>query len=434
MSKLLAGAGKAEILFPEEIFPLEGFYKVHDNPQVRILCMDKGTRFVIAAFELVMLPDDLLEECKEIIASQLGVKKENVWIHVTHAITTPHSPGGPLIGPGGEVRPIPEEWKAKMNISIEQILAQREIYFRVIKEAVHKACAEAANLRETRIGVGKGICNINENRDIETPNGWWIGRHGKGYSNKEMTVIQLIDNAGKKIAGVISYGIKSCVIDNSQMMEGKRQISADLTGVACRQVEAQWNAPVLFLMSAAGDQIPKQTVFYDEVDENGSIHHCDLGVALGLKLMQALGHEMAEDVLAIGRTIICEELSSELSCACESFEWEGMARNKVGPTTHANYTAEGKKRVHVGVLKMGSDIALVATRPEMNAVSEKQLQDGSPVKTTLLVTMVDGGMKYMPGQDSFDKVTWEALNSMLMPGAAEVFVDRAVSTLRRMEA
>ena len=90
-----------------------------------------------------------------------------------------------------------------------QILAQREIYFRVIKDAVHTACAEATNLREARIGVGKGICNINENRDIETPNGWWIGRHGKGYSNKKMTVIQLIDNAGKKIAcGVIRKGRK----------------------------------------------------------------------------------------------------------------------------------------------------------------------------------------------------------------------------------
>lgn len=48
----------------------------------------------------------------------------------------------------------------------------------------------------------------------------------------------------------------------------------------------------------------------------------------------------------------------------------------------------------MGVLKLGSDLALVSTRPEMNAVSEKQLQDGFRVKTSLLVTMVDGGMKY----------------------------------------
>ena len=434
MSKLLAGAGKAEILFPEEIFPLEGFYKVHDNPQVRILCMDKGTRFVIAAFELVMLPDDLLEECKEIIASQLGTKKENVWIHVTHAITTPHSPGGPLIGPGGEVRPIPEEWKAKMNISIEQILAQREIYFRVIKEAVHTACTEAANLREARIGVGKGICDLNKSRDIETPNGWWIGRHGKGYSNKEMTVIQLIDNTGKKIAGVISYGIKPCVIDNSQMMEGKRQISADLTGVACHKVEEVWNAPVLFLMSAAGDQIPKQTVFYDEADENGSIRHCDLGVELGLKLMQAIGQHMADDALAIGRTLICAELEGEISCTNDSFTWAGKARSRMEPAKETEYIPEGQKRVPVGVLKIGKELALVSTMPEMNAVTEQELQEKSPVRNTLLVTMVDGGMKYMPDQASYDRVSWEALTSMLMPGSAEAFVEAAVIKFQMMEA
>lgn len=419
----------ADIHFPDNIAPLEGFYKVHDDPMVRILCIDKGIRFVIAAFELVMLPEDLMADCKEIISQQLHVEKDNVWLHVTHAITTPHSPGGPLIGPGGEVRPIPPEWKARMTVSIEEIVEQRSNYCRIIKDAVKKACEKASVLREARIGLAKGNCDVNENRDVETPNGWWIGRHGKGYSNKEMTVIQLIDRMGRKIAGIISYGVKPCVIDNSQMMEGKRQISADLTGVACRKVEAQWDAPVLFLMSAAGDQIPKQTVFYDEADEQGNIRHIDLGVEQGFAWMEELGNQMAEDTLAIGRTVICEEPVGDLSCVNTCFRWAGKGRSKVEPTKHTAYIPEGEKRVPVGVLKLGTEIALVATQPEMNAVSERELQEKSPIKNTLLVTMVDGGMKYLPDRASFDKVTWEALNSMLMPGAAEELICKAVSLL-----
>lgn len=434
MSNLLAGSGKSEIKFPEEIFPLEGFYKVHDDPAVRILCIDKGIRFVIAAFELVMLPDDLLEECKAMISEMLHVAKENIWIHVTHAITTPHSPGGPLIGPGGEVRPILEEWKTKMNISIERILEQREIYFRVIKQAVYTACTESSDLRVARIGVAKGFCDINENRDIETPNGWWIGRHGIGYSNKEMTIIQLLDNVGKKIAAVISYGVKPCVIDNSQMMEGRRQISADLTGVACRKVEEVWDAPVLFLMSGAGDQIPNQTAFYDEVDENGRIQHRDLGVELGLEQMQTLGQQMAKDALSIGRTLICDEIQGDISAVQTTFSWETKRRCKMEPTRIMEYTPEGNKEVPVGVLKLGEDIALICTKPEVNAITEKQLQERSPINTTLLVSMVNGGMKYMPDQGSYDKVTWEALTAELMPGSAEAFVDVAVAKLQMMEA
>ena len=432
MSKLLAGAGKAPIHFPDNIAPMEGFYKVHDDPMVRILCLDKGSRFVIAAFELVMLPDDVMADCKEIISKKLSVSRGNIWLHVTHAITTPHSPGGPLIGPGGEVRPIPPEWKARMTVSIEDIVRARENYCAIIKDAVATACEEAAKLKEAQIGLAKGNCNINENRDIETPNGWWIGQHGKGYSNKDMTVIQFIDRMGKKIAGIISYGIKPCVIDNSQMRDGKRQISADLTGVACRLVETQWDAPVMFLMSAAGDQIPNKTVLYEEVNADRKLEPHDLGVELGLRWAQELGEQMAEDAIAIGRIIICEEMHGGISAANGSFVWEGKARSKMEPTKQTAYTPEGEKQVPVGIMKLGESIAFVATQPELNAITERQLQEQSPVRNTLLVTMVDGGMKYLPDQDSYDRVTWEALSSMLMPGGAEELVRTAVRMLEEV--
>lgn len=429
MSKFYAGAGKAPICFPDNIAPMEGFYKVHDDPMVRILCLDQGTRFVIAAFELVILPEDLLADCKAIIGETLQVAEENIWLHVNHTISTPHSPGGPLIGPGGEVRPIPPEMLARLTVSIESIVKAREDYCTIIKDALRKACEEAADLREARIGLGKGSCDVNENRDIETPNGWWIGRHGKGYSNKEMTVIQLVDPENRKIAGIISYGIKPCVIDNSQMPQGKRQISADLTGVACRILEQHWNAPVMFLMRAAGDQIPKKTVLYEEVNEEGKLEPHDLGVEQGLVWAQELGTQMAEDALNIGSTIVCEELSGGISGSNDSFKWAGKARSKMEPTKRAEYVPERERQIPLSVLKIGNELAFVATQPEMNAVSERELQEKSPVRNTLLVTMVNGEMKYLPDRGSYDRVTWEALTSMLMPGGAEELISKALEML-----
>lgn len=429
MSKFLAGAGKAPICFPDNIAPMEGFYKVHDDPMVRILCLDQGTRFVIAAFELVILPDDLLADCKAIIGEALQVAEENIWLHVNHTISTPHSPGGPLIGPGGEVRPIPPEMLARLTVSIESIVKAREDYCTIIKDALRKACEEAADLKEARIGLGKGGCDVNENRDIETPNGWWIGRHGKGYSNKEMNVIQLVDPENRKIAGIISYGIKPCVIDNSQMRDGKRQISADLTGAACRILEQHWNAPVMFLMSAAGDQIPKKTVLYEEVNGEGKLETHDLGVEQGLVWAQELGAQMAEDALDIGSTIVCEELSGGIACSNGSFKWAGKVRSKMEPTMRAEYVPERERQIPLSVLKIGRDLAFVATQPEMNAVSERELQEKSPVRNTLLVTMVNGEMKYLPDRESYDRVTWEALTSMLMPGGAEELINKALEML-----
>lgn len=432
MDKLLAGAGKSEILFPKEILPLEGFCEIHDNPHVRIVYIEKEIRFAIVAMEMVMLPDDLLIECKKMVAEKLHTVPEYVWIHVTHAITTPHSPGGPLIGPGGEVRPIPEEWKGKIEIDIPRILEQREMYFASIKNAVSDACDSVLDsITDAQIHVTKGFCDINENRDVETPFGWWIGRHGKGYSNKEMTVVRFDDLQGAPIGSLVSYGIKPCVIDNAWMREGKRQISADVTGVACKQVELELGMPVVFLMSAAGDQIPNKTVLWDEVTEDGKVIPQDLGVELGLSYVDELGKEMADAIVEIANKEEADEVSAEISCSMENFVCQGKARSKMEPCKETEYVPEREKHVPVGVLKIGSNLAFVSTKPEMNAVSEKELQEKSPVKNTLLVTMVDGGMKYMPDQESFDKVTWEALNSMVMPGAAEKFIEVAVDVLSK---
>ena len=429
MSKLYAGAGKCEILFPEEIFPLEGFYKVHDNPHVRVLCLEKDMRFAIVAMELVMLPDDLLEECKAIVADELGVSSECVWIHVTHAITTPHSPGGPLIGPGGEVRPIPDEWK-HMNISIPRILEQREIYFSVIKKALQSACEEAGqSFTEAVIGIGSGICDVNVNRDVKTDFGWWIGKESDGYSNKRMTIITCRDLDGKNIASVVSYGIKPCVIDNSQMREGKRQISADVTGVMCRELEKEVQAPVLFLMSAAGDQIPKKSVLYDEITAQGEVVTVDLGVEQGLTYVEELGMEMAEAAKQILRDISCAQLEGTVSYQNDQLTWERKARCKMQPTQEIAYVSEGECKIPVGVLHLGKELVLVGTKPEVNAITEKQLKDASPVEHTLLVSMVNGGMKYMPDEESFHRITWEALSSMVMPKAAEAFVQLATKMI-----
>ena len=49
---------------------------------------------------------------------------ENVWIHVTHAITTPHAPGGPVLGLGGNEVEISENEKKKRKYELEK----RKIY------------------------------------------------------------------------------------------------------------------------------------------------------------------------------------------------------------------------------------------------------------------------------------------------------------------
>ena len=87
--------------------------------------------------------------------------------------------------------------------------------------------------------------------------------------------------------------------------------------------------------------------------------------------------------------------------------------------------------VGTGLIAMG-DMAFVAVKPEVNVITEKQLQARSPFAVTLLFSMVNGGMKYMPDAQSYERCTWESQSAMLMPGAAEKFVEVTADALRKL--
>ena len=100
------------------------------------------------------------------------------------------------------------------------------------------------------------------------------------------------------------------------------------------------------------------------------------------------------------------------------------------PRKTYEFTANGKE-VSVSVLTVSiGNLSFVGCRPEVNAVTERELVEVSPAKHTCLISMVNGGMKYMPDRASYERISWEAQSSMMMPGAAETFVATAVELLR----
>jgi hypothetical protein len=400
---------------------LEGFVGIHDNPHVRILLLKSNTKMALVVMELVMGVTDINDWITEYLVKQFGVEKEHVWIHMTHAITTPHAPGGPLISGDGRVLPPPPDM-GMMPMPKEEDVKKRGLYTQAIKTAVISAMKKAMDtMQDAEVGVGTGNCDVNANRDVETPQGWWIGLDGTGFSNKTMTVVHFRGTEGNVIASLISYGIKPCAIDNSEMKEQKRLISADVPGVACTMLENVTGAPVLFCMSAAGDQIPREQTLYDEVDAMGNITTIDNGVEHGLALVEQYGTQMGKDAISIVASIREYQRDVEITVRCGTIPWERKARTRMKISREAECKEEGMGEIPWYVATLGN-LAFAATKPEMNAESERQLQAKSKFEHTLLFTMVNGGMKYMPDQGSYERNTWEAQSAMFMPGAAEAFV------------
>lgn len=86
--------------------------------------------------------------------------------------------------------------------------------------------------------------------------------------------------------------------------------------------------------------------------------------------------------------------------------WETKRHIPLQPYKELTFAADGKLEVPVEVITLGN-VALVAGKPEINTITERQMQERSRYPHTLYVSMVDGGMKYMPDLDSYRRISWD---------------------------
>ena len=82
----------------------------------------------------------------------------------------------------------------------------------------------------------------------------------------------------------------------------------------------------------------------------------------------------------------------------------------------------------VCVLTLG-EAQLVGVLPELNCVTAKAITQDHPLAR--VVTLFDGGAKYMADADSYDRITYEAMNSPFGKGAAERLTEAARALLEK---
>ena len=89
-------------------------------------------------------------------------------------------------------------------------------------------------------------------------------------------------------------------------------------------------------------------------------------------------------------------------------------------------------RLTAQLLRLG-DAVFIAAQPELNACTGKEIKNASPFAHTILMTMVNGEMKYVPDLDSYLKGTFEAQSSHFMPGAAEYLTEKVTASMLRLK-
>ncbi|NLV98178.1 MAG: hypothetical protein GX034_00065 [Clostridiaceae bacterium] len=416
MIVLKAGAGRSEIFFPEDFFPVEGFSTLCSPLYARTAVLHDEKKIAILSLELTSLPQEEVDELKKILSEETMVKEANCFICVTHTFSAPHI--------------MPDKILKSSEARNKKGALQRAIYT-AARESARKAMMNIALVLPK---LGQSECHVNINRDFETPDGWWVSNCGTGPSDKTLTAICMETEAGKPSLILIHYSVQSSVLDDSRLPDGGKAVSSDLAGVACATLEEQYpGAIVMFLLGAAGDQAPVEKAKTLYLADDGSLEEKDIG-AEGLNICRELGLKMAESSrLAIEAAMPLKDTVIKYISHDFFVPSKQMKRNlhELIPTRTYEYKPDGQKQISIEALSIGP-VALLCVKPELNCVTAMEIVEKAPFEVTLVLTMVNGGAKYMADASSYERITYEAMNSPFALGAAEILSEESLKLLSNL--
>ena len=388
---MLVGAGKAPIDL-DGVLPFDGFDLVRDAPHMRAVVFQNpdGSRACLLSVDATSMRDDAL--LRDAAVQVVGCSAEEVWVTVTHTFSVPH------------VR-TPEHLESDEERKRNVLLAQR------LAEAVHDACTFALDdLVPVRFECARGRCSVNANRDVETPEGWWLGIDPHGFSDRTVRVMRIVstDCQQRSVATLYTVDVQSSVVQGLRDADGRLYVSADLAGETSRLLEAHLGGVALFLVGAAGDQTPRI---------KGADALPELGLILSAEVEAALARAECLEVPHI-------RLSQE-SMFCPAQRRADF--HKLAPTRTYAFVPEGSMETLLSVARLGS-LTVVGVQPEVDSSFGARLREIGQGCLELL-TMVNGAQKYLPCAEAYERITYEAMNSSFAKGADKVLVTAIVDLL-----
>ena len=404
-----ASASTKTLCFPEGFFPTEGFSRQLDALSARVLVMEDGARYALLVLEMTSIPPEEIEALGAVLREATGAA--HAFVLATHTFSAPHFMPDERLDAAGLAK------KRQLQALVAQ--AARE----AAQEAMQRLC-------EVYPSVGAQECRVNSARDVQTPAGWWIGCCGDGPVDHAMTVIDLRRADSTHAAVLVHYPVQSSVLDGSQLREGGKAVSGDLAGAMAAELEAETGCPVLFLIGAAGDQAPRQKAVGFTCDAQGVMTPTDMQDD-AVPLCRALAREMAQAArmaLIHARPMRSSDIAFAKRTVTVPAKEIERDLHRLHPTRVPPYVPCCESEQSVTVLTLG-DVRLVGVKPELCCVTAQQIGAGDPL--VRVVTLWNGGAKYMADADSCDRITYESQNSPFMKGAAEKLVACAREMLVR---
>lgn len=189
--------------------------------------------------------------------------------------------------------------------------------------------------------------------------------------------------------------------------------------------------PVLFVMGAAGEQVPRQKANYLALDKNGHFHPVNLAEE-GYAILEALSDELSE---AICSAEAVAELTPELAFQKISFHADGQISypNTLPgpPVTHYDYVPTPGEDIPVWGLRIGN-LVMLGVKPEIVTPVFEQLRAASPFAHTMMATLVNGGQGYIAADSDYERYTYPGLKTPFFRGTDRVFLGQTKAFLKML--
>lgn len=384
------GAARVEIT-PADLTglnPMTGkaFDKVHDPIFARLIVLSKGKQTaVLVSIDAIEVGD--MDQPRQRISRETGIPADHIMITATHDHNAPRlgnvTPGALAHPPAPEVTPYTDSVIGKIIAGIK---------------------TARTHARPAEYGIGKGSADINVNRDEYTPKGWKIGFNPAGPSDKTVTVVRFADMTGKTIAAIVNYPV------HANVMLGANQLSGDLTGAVTRYLENGMggDAVAVYTQSAIGDQAPR--VF------TGGPKDSEPTIAAAWQEAEAQGLMLGAEALRILGHIDTMRTAHSLDAADSRFDC---------PTRHGTDQMADMHQQNVNSVPIRlsmirfDDVALGGVSGEVLTNIYRHLKAESPLSDTLLISLTNDRVGYLPEDSAYDRPTFEVKGSPVQRGCAE---------------
>ncbi len=417
MSEMLkAGAGKA-VIDLEGVLPFDGFDDVRHVLQCRALVVEGAdTHVCILTVEMTSIASDLLALLTRVAMERTGCAVDGIWIVPTHTFSAPHV-------------------RTPAHLQNEDERSRNERYLSAVLDAAAEACSMATDsLDEVVLGMSEGCCPVNIGRDIETPAGWWVGVGGSGHADHAMPTLAFTRPDGSVVAVVATADLQSSVLDKSVDSDGRRLVSGDLFGFAAQKVESELGCITLLMPGAAGDQSPREKAVVESFNSHAN-RSVEDAHEVGYRMLHCQGAELSRALLESSRAAM--GASNDAACDlarvdARSFSVSLPAQERadfhsLAPRRAYEFKAAGEVETRVSLLHLG-DVSLVGLQPEVASCFGTAVRAARPGRV-LLATLVNGGAKYLPAPDAYQKITYEAMNSGFAQGSHERLLKEILAAL-----